>query len=186
MIAVRSGSIQRCRRTIRGVWVLANQNTRLRLRAQQVGHRPRFGRHTAFVCEPCAIWKLFFEELFENMYMCCRKGWGSPFDQGESNGADVWSVGFGFWPIRTHDSDRTRGRGVGVHRPRFSGHTAFVSELCALWKHLHYLTSYFCSNENMSSSFRLQIFSTVRNHEYSGECHILVSWIYSRYDTTFN
>jgi len=93
--------------------------------------------------------------------MCCRKGWGSPFDQEESNGADVQSVGFGFWLIRTHDLDRARGRG---HQPQFSGHTAFVSEPCAVWKHLHYLTSYFCSNENMSSSFRLQFFSTVRNH----------------------
>ena len=34
-IAVRSGSIQRCRRTIRGVWVLANLNAQLRSRAQQ-------------------------------------------------------------------------------------------------------------------------------------------------------
>src|SRR5215216_682832 len=87
-IAVRSRRIQRCRRTIRGVWVLANQNARLISRAWQ-----------------------------------------------------------------------------GGHRPRFSGHTAFVSEPCALLKHLHYLTSYFCSNENMSSLFRLQFFSTVRNHD---------------------
>ena len=49
-IAVRSGSIQRCRRTIRGVWVLANQKARLRSRAG-------FGRHTAFINEPCAIRK---------------------------------------------------------------------------------------------------------------------------------
>ena len=90
-IAVRSRRIQWCRRTIRGVWVLANQNAWLRSRAWQ--------------------------------------------------------------------------RGGGVHQPRFSGHAAFVSEPCALWKHLHYLTSYFCLNENMSSSFRLQFFSTVRNHD---------------------
>ena len=36
-VVVRSGSIQRCTRTIRGVWVLANQNARLRSRAQQGG-----------------------------------------------------------------------------------------------------------------------------------------------------
>ena len=33
------------------------------------------------------------------------------FDLGASNGADVRSVGFGFWPIRTHDSDRARSKG---------------------------------------------------------------------------
>ena len=99
-------------------------------------HRPRFGRHMGFVCEPCAIWKHFFcQGLFENIYMCCRKWWGSPFDQGESNGAGVWSVGFGFWPIRMHDSDHAHSK--GGHRPRFGRHTAFVSEPCAIWKHLH-------------------------------------------------
>ena len=136
--------------------------------------------------EDVIVENIFLEELFENMYMYCRKGWGSSFDQGESNGADVRSVGFGFWPIRTHDSDRARGRGVGVHRPRFSGHTAFVSEPCALWKHLHYLTSYFCFEWKHEFIVSPPFFSTVRNHEYSGECHILVSWIYSTYDTTFN
>ena len=37
-VAVRSGSIQWCTRTIRGVWVLANQNARLRSRAQKGGY----------------------------------------------------------------------------------------------------------------------------------------------------
>ena len=36
-IAIRSGSIQWCRRMIRGVWVLANQNVRLRSRVQRGG-----------------------------------------------------------------------------------------------------------------------------------------------------
>ena len=49
-IAIRSGGIQRCRRTIHWVWVLANQKARLRSWAG-------FGRHTAFINEPCAIRK---------------------------------------------------------------------------------------------------------------------------------
>ena len=36
-----------------------------------------------------------------------------PFDLGASNGVDVRSVGFGFWPIKTHDSDRVRSKGGG-------------------------------------------------------------------------
>jgi len=45
-VAVRSGSIQRCTCTIRGVWVLANQNARLRSRMQQgenIIRKPTFG-----------------------------------------------------------------------------------------------------------------------------------------------
>ena len=62
-ITVWSGSIQWCRRTICGVWVLANQNARLTSHAQQGGHWPRFGRHTAFMSEPCAIWKHFVRRI---------------------------------------------------------------------------------------------------------------------------
>ena len=44
-----------------------------------------------------------------------------------TNGADVRSVGFGFWPIRKHDSDRGQGGGFGRH-------TAFINEPCAIRK----------------------------------------------------
>jgi len=46
-VVVRSGSIQRCTRTIRGVWVLASQNAGLRSRAQRgwgnIIRKPTFG-----------------------------------------------------------------------------------------------------------------------------------------------
>lgn len=166
-IAVQSRSLQRCRRMIRGVWVLANQNARLRTRAQQggtghglVGTWLSWVKRVLF--EIIYFVRCYFKTFAWTM-RGCRKGWASSFDQGESNGADVLSMAFGFWPIRTHDSDHARGR--GGHRPRFSGQMAIVSEPCAIWKHLHYLTSYFWFNDNMSSSFCLQIFSTVRNHD---------------------
>ena len=46
--------------------------------------------------------------------MCYQKGSGLPFDLGASNGAHVRSVGFGFWPVRTHDSDCARRWGRGI------------------------------------------------------------------------
>ena len=72
-----------------------------------------------------AIFKTFLE--INRNCMCRRKGWGSPFDLGAPNGADVRSVGFGFWPIRKHDSDHGRDGGFGRH-------TTLINEPCAIRK----------------------------------------------------
>ena len=71
--------------------------------------------------------------------MCCRKGWGSLFDVGASNGADVRSVGFGFWPIRKHDSNRGRGGGV------WSAHGFHQRTVCYSQTRLHIFVHTYCS-----------------------------------------
>ena len=46
--------------------------------------------------------------------MCFREGGGLPFDLGASNSAHIWSMGFGFWLIRTHDSDHACSKEGGI------------------------------------------------------------------------
>ena len=57
-----------------------------------------------------------------------------------SNGADVWSVGFGFWPIRKHDSDRGWGGG-GV----WSSHNFHQWTVCYSQTRLHIFVHTYCS-----------------------------------------
>ena len=72
--------------------------------------------------------------------MCYQKGWGSSFNLGASNGADVRSVGFGFWPIRKHDSDHGRGGG-GV----WSAHGFHQRTVCYSQTRLHIFVHTYCS-----------------------------------------
>ena len=43
---------------------------------------------------------------------------------------DLWGLGSG--QSESKNQIARVAKGWGVHRPRFSGHTAFMSELCAL------------------------------------------------------
>ena len=65
-VAVQSGSIQWCTRTIRGVWVLASQNARLRSRAQWGGYHTETKIH-GNRWKPREKYVLKFQKKFKKM-----------------------------------------------------------------------------------------------------------------------
>ena len=71
--------------------------------------------------------------------MCCRQGWGSPFDLGASNGADVWSMGFG-----SGQSDSTTQIVGGV----WSAHGFHQRTVCYSQTRLHIFVHTYCSEIN--------------------------------------
>ena len=150
-IVVRSGSIQRCRCTIRGFgfWPIRTHDSDRARSKGDIGHG-LVG--TRLSC----VNRVLFEKNGRDYLKTCtcvverdedrRSIWVHPTVQTTIRGVRVLA----------NQNARLRSRVChGVHQPQFSGHAVFVSEPCAIWKHLHQLTTFFCLNENMSSSFRL-------------------------------